>query len=189
MVDERLAPVRRVRLHRRIGEWAEGVYGSRVGEHAAELAVHFERGQDYQRAVQYLTQAADNAMRRQAPHEAVSLLSKGLTLLKTLPDTLERTHYELALLVTIGVPLLMTKGYAAQEVERTYARARELCQQVGESPQILPALAGLFRFYFVRAEIQTARALAEQVLRLAQHTSDHGVLSSRSQSARRPLPL
>jgi DNA-binding winged helix-turn-helix (wHTH) protein/predicted ATPase len=173
---ERLAAVRRIHLHRRIGDWKAGAYGTRVREVAAELAIHFERGQDYERAVQYLTQAADNAMRRQAPHEAVALLSRGLTLLKALPDTIERTHHELALLVTLGIPLLMTKGYAAREVERTYARARELCQQVGESPQILPALAGLFRFYFVRAEFQTARALAEQVLRLAQHTSDHVVL-------------
>jgi predicted ATPase len=66
----------------------------------------------------------------------------------------------------------MTKGYAAPEVEQTYARARALCQELGESPQLLPALAGLFRFYFVRAEFQTARELGAQVLRLAQRTSD-----------------
>ena len=39
------------------------------------------------RAIEYLTQAADNAMRRQAPHEAVGLLGRSLTLLKTLPDS------------------------------------------------------------------------------------------------------
>jgi predicted ATPase len=66
----------------------------------------------------------------------------------------------------------MTKGYAAEEVERTYARARELCQTLGEQPQLLPALAGLFRFYFVRAEFPTTRALGEQVLRLAEHSGD-----------------
>ena len=95
-----------------------------------------------------------------------------MALLKTLPDSPNRTEHELALLVAIGVPLLMTKGYAAEEVERTYARARELCQQVCESPQLLPAVAGLFRFYFVRADFQTARALGEQVLGLAEHTRD-----------------
>ena len=55
-----------------------------------------------------------------------------------LPDGPDRAQHELALLVTLGVPLLMTKGYASQDVERTYARARELCAAVGESPQ-LPA--------------------------------------------------
>ncbi len=169
---ERLAAARRARLHHRIGEWGEGAFSARVKDPAAELAMHFERGQDYPRAIEYLTQAAANAMRRRAPHEAVVLLGRSLTLLKSLPDSPGRAQDELARLVAIGVPLLMTRGYAAEDVERTYARARELCQQVGESPQLLPALAGLFRFYFVRAEFQTARALAEQILRSAEHTRD-----------------
>ena len=151
MLYDRVAPARKARLHHRIGEWAEAAYGRRISDIAAELAVHFERGQDYPRAIQYLSVAADNAMRRQAPHEAVVLLGRSLTLLKNLPDSPGRAEHELALLVAIGVPLLRTKGYAAKDVERTYARARELCGQIGESPQLLPALAGLFRFYFVRA--------------------------------------
>jgi DNA-binding winged helix-turn-helix (wHTH) protein/predicted ATPase len=169
---ERVAPARRARLHRRLGEWGEGTCGARVKELAAELAMHFERGQDHPRAIEYLTQAADNAMHRQAPHEAVVLLGRGLTLLKNLPDSPGRAQHELALLVAMGVPLLMAQGYAAEDVERTYARARELCRQIGESPQLLPALAGLFRFYLVRADFQTARALGDQILRLAQHTGD-----------------
>jgi len=169
---ERLAAARRARLHHRIGEWGEGAFSARVKDPAAELAMHFERGQDSARAIRYLSQAADNAMRRHAPHEAVALLGRSVTLLRTLPDSPSRAEHELALLVAIGVPLLMTKGYAAADVERTYARARELCQQIGESPQLLPALAGLFRFYFVRADFPTARALGEQVLRLAEHTRD-----------------
>lgn len=169
---ERLAAARRARLHHRIGEWGEGAFSTRLKDPAAELAMHFERGQDYPRAIAYLTQAADNAMRRHAPHEAVVLLGRSLALLKHLPDSPGRAEHELALLVALGVPLLITKGYAADDVERTYARARELCRQIGESPQFLPALAGLFRFYFVRADFPTARLLAEQILRLAEHTRD-----------------
>jgi DNA-binding winged helix-turn-helix (wHTH) protein/predicted ATPase len=170
---ERLAAARRARLHHRIGEWGARALNARGKDPAAELAVHFERGQDHARAIEYLTQAAGNAMGRQAPHEAVALLGRSLALVKNLPDSPARAQHELALLVTVGVPLLMTKGYAAADVEHTYARARELCQQIGEeSPQLLPALAGLFRFYFVRAEFQTARALGEQVLRLAEHTRE-----------------
>jgi predicted ATPase len=122
--------------------------------------------------MQYLWLAADNARRKPAYHETITLLTKSLDSLPTQPDTPERRRQELALLVSLGVPLLMTRGYAAPEVEQVYARARELCQELGESPQLLPALAGLFRFYFVRAEFQTARELAAQVLRLAQRTSD-----------------
>ncbi|MBI3301936.1 MAG: hypothetical protein HYZ72_07650 [Deltaproteobacteria bacterium] len=126
---------------------------------AAELAVHFEQGRDYRRAVQYLQQAGENAIRRSAHVEAVSLLSKGLELLKTLPDTPERTQQELMLQVTLSVPLMMTKGYMAAEVERACARARELCQQVGATPQLFPVLFGLFRVYLLRSELQTAHEL------------------------------
>ena len=66
-------------------------------EIAAELAVHFERGRDTERAIQYLQQAGENAVRRSAYQEAISLLTKGLELLKTLPDTPERVQQELTL--------------------------------------------------------------------------------------------
>jgi predicted ATPase len=184
---ERVATVRRVRLHRRIGEWGEREYGARVSDLAAELAMHFERGHDYARAVQYLWRAAKNARRRHALQEAVALLSKGLEILKMLPDTPERTQQELILRIALGAPLLMTKGYAAPEVEHTYARARELCQQLGESPQLLPALAGLFQFYFVRAELQTARDLGKQLLTLAQRQHDPVFLARAHMSLGLPL--
>ena len=45
---------RRVQLHRRIGEREEAGYGPQARELAAELAMHFERGRDAQRAVRYL---------------------------------------------------------------------------------------------------------------------------------------
>ena len=60
------------------------------------------------------------------------------------------------------------KGFSAAEVERVYARARALCRQVGETPQHFPVLWGLWLFYEVRGELQTARELAEQFLSLAQ---------------------
>lgn len=134
-----------------------------------ELAVHFERGHDYERTMQYLRLAAKNVGQRHALQEAVALLSKRLELLKTLSDTPQRVQQELELRIALDVPLLMTKGYAARDVEHTYTRARELCQQLGESPQLLPTLTGLFQCYFVWAELQTARELGKQRLILMQH--------------------
>ena len=67
-------------------------------------------------------------------------LTKGLELLKTLPDTPERAQQELTLQLALGAALVAVKGYAAPEVEKTYTRARELCQQLGETPQLFPVL-------------------------------------------------
>ncbi|MGH9839161.1 MAG: AAA family ATPase [Blastocatellia bacterium] len=99
---DRLAPVRRARLHRQIGEYGEAAYGERAREIAAELAMHFEQGRDYRRAVKYLTQAAENAVRRTANHEAVALLRRGLDLLKLLPESDERIQQDLRLQIILG---------------------------------------------------------------------------------------
>src|SRR5262249_47465 len=91
-------------------------------------------------------------------------------------DTPERAQQELTLQLAIGVPLIATKGHAAQEVEKAYTQALELCRHVGETPQLFPALFGLRTFYHVRAELQTARKLGQQLLSLAQNVQDPALL-------------
>ena len=163
---------RRVRLHQRIGERLEDAYGKQASEIAAELAMHFEVGRDPGRAVRYLRKAAENALRRSANQEAIIHLNKGLELLKTLPDTPQRAQQELTLLMALGLPLMTTKGYAAPEVESAYTRARELCQQMGEAPQLFSVLGGLRAFYSMRAEFLTAHDLSQQIFGLSQRLQD-----------------
>jgi predicted ATPase len=110
--------------------------------------------------------------------EAVAHLTRGLEVLKTLPDTPERVRQELILQLALGTALFAVKGYTALEVEKTYTRARELCQQVGETPQLFPMLWSLVVFYNNRPEYQTARELAEQLMRLAQSAQDQKLLAS-----------
>jgi DNA-binding winged helix-turn-helix (wHTH) protein/predicted ATPase len=169
---DRTATAHRARLHRRIAERGEAVFGERAGEIAAELAMHFEQGRDYWRAVKYLRQAAENDIRRSANREAVAIARRGLELIELLPDTTERAREELNLLAPMGVALIVTMGYGAAEVERVYARARELCRRIGETPHLFRALWGLERFYSVRGPLPAAREIAEQLLRLADQAQD-----------------
>jgi predicted ATPase len=136
------------------------------------LAHHYTEAGLAAQASPYWQRAGQHAIERSAHVEAISHLTKGLELLMTLPDTAERTQQELTLQTALGGPLLTTKGFAAPEVERVYARAGELCQQVGKTPQCFPVLWGLWLFYEVRGSIQTARELAEQLLALAQRQQD-----------------
>src|SRR5262249_46115184 len=128
----------------------------------------FEQGRDYPRAVRFLQQAAENAGRRFANHETVALSRRALELLKTLPETPERTRQELILRITLGVSLIATDGYAALEVEQNYSRARELCQQQNESPELFAVLWGLWAFYLLREELGTALTMAQQLLGLGE---------------------
>src|SRR5262249_1417976 len=129
-----------------------------------------------EQAIPYWHQAGQRAVERSADLEAISHLTKGLELLKTLPDTPERAQQELTLQITLGSVLIATKGWAAPEVEQAYVRARELCQQLGETTQLFWVLRGLWAFYLVRGALQTARELVEQVLNLAQRVQDPPLL-------------
>jgi DNA-binding winged helix-turn-helix (wHTH) protein/predicted ATPase len=164
----RMSASRRIQLHRRIGEGGEEVYGGRAREIAAELAMHFERASNYKQAAKYLQQAAENDIRRFAYREAVALARRGLELLGRLPETPERAEQELWLHLTLGVPLIATEGYAAPDVGVAYTRARELSQQLGETPEISQVLWGLWTFHTLRGELGTAREIAEEFLRLAE---------------------
>jgi predicted ATPase len=78
----------------------------------------------------------------------------------------------LTLHIALGAALQVTKGHAAPEVEHAYTQARALCQQVGETPELVPVLFGLWRFYVTLLQLHTARELGETLLRLAQHADD-----------------
>jgi class 3 adenylate cyclase/predicted ATPase len=140
------------------------------------LAHHYTAAGLIAQAIPYWQQAGQRAAQRSANVEAIAHLTKGLALLKIIPDTLERTQQELRLQIILGAPLMATKGWAAPEVGKAYTRARELCQQVGETSQLFPVLWGLWVFSLVRAELQTARELGEQLLTLAQSAQDPALL-------------
>src|SRR6266849_2704562 len=166
----------RVELHLRTAERLERGYGERAGEIAGELAVHFEHGRDFERAARYRRQACEHALHQHAYHEAADHATRALESLRTLPDSRERTQQELGLQVTLGAALTATQGYGAPEVARTYARAWKLCAQVGETPQLLPVLRGVGRFYLIRGELQTALDVGIHMLTTAKATQDAALL-------------
>jgi class 3 adenylate cyclase/predicted ATPase len=140
------------------------------------LAHHYTEAGLTAQAIPYWQSAGQKAIQCSANREAIVHLTKGLELLKTLPDTPERAQQELMLQLTLGVPLMITKGWAAPEVEQLLARDRELCRQLGETPQLFPVLRGLHSFYVMRAEYAAARELGEQRLTLAQSAQDPAFL-------------
>jgi class 3 adenylate cyclase/predicted ATPase len=167
---------RRKALHEQTAQAIEQLFHDRLAEHYAELAHHYSRSGNTEKAIEYLQKAGQQAVQRSAYEEAMSHFTTALELLQTLPDTLDRARQELTLQVALGTPLQATKGPAALEAERTYTRARELCRRVGETPQLFPVLRGLWQLYIARAEPQPARELGEHLLRLAQREQNSALL-------------
>ncbi|MBT3271334.1 AAA family ATPase [Candidatus Poribacteria bacterium] len=136
------------------------------------VAHHLTSARRAEEALPYWKSAGNRAVERSANTEAIGHFGKALDLLESLPDGPERAEEELALRVALATPLVTTKGYAAPEVEATYARARELCDQVGDTPQLFRVLWGLWAFYLVRTDLGAAGDLAERCVRLADNARD-----------------
>ena len=119
-------------------------------------------------AVRYWQREGQKAHARAAYAEAISHLTTGLEVLKTLPDTTERTQHELDVLLTLGPAVGLVKGEASPEFEHVYVQAYALCQQLGDTPHLFAVLTGLRSLYMHRGELQTARQYGEQALALAQ---------------------
>ena len=167
---------RRKEFHIQVARGIEQLYRERLEEYYEELAHHYSRSDDVEKAVEYLLKAGEKAKRSSANDAAITHLQLGLNLLGTLLESAERKQRELALQVALGGALMATKGWGAQEVLHTYARAQELCEQVGESPELYPTLYGLYAFYAVRAEHETKAKVAEKLLRVAQSSQDPAFL-------------
>ncbi len=159
---------RRKALHEQTGQAIELLYKENLEEHYTDLAHHYQRSDNTEKAIEYLHLAGQQAVQRSANEEAVTHLTIALELLNTLPETRERDEQELNLQIALGPVVITAKGYTTLEVERAYTRARELCQRIGETPQLFPVLTGLFAFYLIRGKLQLAQELAEQCLSLAQ---------------------
>jgi class 3 adenylate cyclase/predicted ATPase len=163
---------RRREYHHHLAAGMEILYPERLEEYYEEIAHHYSRADAAPKAVEYLFKAGEKAKRRSANAAAISHFRNTLERLPSLPPSAERTQRELIVQISLGAVLQATRGFAAPEVESAYARARALCVEIGETPQLFPALRGLLAFHFVRAEYQTARELGEQLLRLAQRQDD-----------------
>src|SRR5206468_3790451 len=163
-------------LHERTAQAIAALYRASLDDHYSELAHHYTRSGNTEKAVEYLHLAGQQAVQRSAYAEAITHLTTALELLTTLPDTRERTQQELLLHLTLGMPLQAIRGFSSPEVKATFTRAWDLCHQVGETRQLFPVLSGLRTFHHVGGEFRTARELGEQLLGLAQREQDPALL-------------
>jgi class 3 adenylate cyclase/tetratricopeptide (TPR) repeat protein len=146
----------RQRYHQQIAQLLEARFPEVVETQPELVAHHYTEAAQDKAALHHWQRAGQRAIERSTYVEAIAHLRQGLSVLMRLPETPERLQQELDLQVALGPALIATKGQAAPDVERAYARARELCQQVGDTSQLFPALWGSFRSYHNRAELRKA---------------------------------
>ncbi|WP_046869415.1 AAA family ATPase [Microvirga massiliensis] len=169
---ESLLKARRQQLHAHVVQALEDHFPEMVDAEPELLAQHCTEAGLAEQAVDYWQRAGQQALARSAMAEAVAQLTRGLGVLRGLPEGPKRQRRELGLQLALGRASLAAMGFAAPETGRAYARAYELCCELGENSELLPVLYGRWVFHFMRSELVKADEVARELLRLAKERTD-----------------
>lgn len=166
----------RVTHHLRIAEVMDAQFADIASEQPEVLAHHYAGGQAPQRAAQFWLAAGQQSLRRNAHVEAAAHLRSALAAVAQLPDTPQRALAELDVVIVLGTALVAASGFASSEVEAVWTRAQQLCAVVGNVPQQVPALFGLWMFECVRANHPAALELSVTIVQLAEAVQSEDLL-------------
>jgi class 3 adenylate cyclase/tetratricopeptide (TPR) repeat protein len=158
---------RRRAIHERAAAAFEELYAARIEDCLAELANHYGKSGNLAKALDYFERAAEQARARSAYDDAIRNLNAALSLLSATPDTPARAIRELKLCAALGSMLISVRGFFDAELQPILARADELLTQIGESPEILTTLLGLWGVSFARGRLVEALALCIRTDKLA----------------------
>lgn len=169
----KLPPVQKTELHRRLGFWLEQNQ-TQPENVATELALHFERGHEWSKAVTYLKVAAKYALtRRYALHEASQLLRRGLVIWEAhLQDLSARQEDGIDLLLLLALVLQSVAGYSTPELDVIFDRALTLSQHANDTLRTAKSHWGLFSLHYIRMNLDRALHHARQMLAIAEENSN-----------------
>lgn len=163
---ERLPALQRMQWHRQWARVLEAGQGSGTVEGAAALALHFERGEAPLEAAAQHALVAARAMALGAPREALLAARRGLELASGRLGL----GFEQELRSLEAVALSRERAITDAEVAAAFERARALGPADGPGWQ--RTLQGCWWGHFARAEFGPARALAAEMLALAEQRGD-----------------
>ncbi len=161
--------------HQRIAQCIEQAFPETACAQPELVAHHYTEAGLTAQAIPYWQAAGGRALQRYAHVEAANHANRGLELLRTLAPSTQRCRQELALQLMLGHAIGFIHG--PHSPEHIYARARELARQVGSTPELFPALAGIAYAQIVRGNLHEARALSEEFLELARPLRDPALLA------------
>jgi tetratricopeptide (TPR) repeat protein len=171
-----LQPTRRASLSGRVARALLAHYRNEHAGIAGRLAALFETAREFGTSAQYYLEGARHAVGLFAFREALSLAERGLGVLRGMPDGPERRQHELGLQMIRGQALRMMKGWATPEIEAVFARARELCHQLGDAPELFPVLWAITLFHAIQGDLRQGRRRADELLAEAERAGNPAFL-------------
>src|SRR6516225_3340745 len=173
---EALLKSRRKELHYRVARVIDTRFPALKEAHPEVLAQHWTEAGETETATQYFQLAAERTAARGAMSEAAGQYGRALDLLRQTPESSERDHRELALLVGLGTALWGAKSWSHPESFRAFTRSQELAEKLAQTQQLISILFGLWGSTVTRGQVRASQQFAERLLRLAESGKNRGSL-------------
>jgi class 3 adenylate cyclase len=167
---------RRAALHATIADAFEQRFPEIVEAQPETLAHHLTEAGLFEKAEAYWLQAGKKAAMRSANLEAIAHLQRGIEASGHLPDGERKDRLELDFQFALGPCLIATQGPASNKSMATFARARELCERLGDPPEQLQVMFWLTTASVVRGELPLAQETIAALLHLAEARGDRPAL-------------
>lgn len=166
---------RRHELHARVAAVLDKKFADLVERQPELLAYHLTGAADIARAVDQWLKAGQYAAARSAHVEAIGHFERGLAALAVLPERQSRDRMEIELQLARGLSLFTSEGFSSAEAARTYVRARELAEKLGNPRQQFIAVYGLWQSANGNGMIRDCRRLSDRLLQLTARETDVGL--------------
>ena len=156
---------RRALLHRQTGDLMIGHCGDQAPRFATQLAMHFERGRDFARAVEFLIRAGDNAGKLFVYTQACEHFSHALELAERLPEE-NRPSHRMSLYKKRGDAGVL-RGRPA-EAEEDYHALLAIARSAGHAEWECRTLIDLANVHIYTRKPEEMAAYAGRALELAE---------------------
>ena len=158
---------RRRLIHERTAAAIEEMYPHQIEERVAELAYHYSRSANLDKAVSYLMSASHKAHHQSGYDEAIERATTALDLLRQLPQTPARDAREVEMTSFLGQITAAARGFSTPELTALSARLQELVSRVSDPRARYLGLFSQWNVAFSAGNLQRAEELATALLAMA----------------------
>jgi class 3 adenylate cyclase/predicted ATPase len=168
---ETLLLSKRQHLHARTAEALEQSFPDVAESQPELLAHHCEAAGMPARAIAYWQRAAARASTAFNYIEAEHQLARAIALVPQLAEDRQKP-VELDLQMALGKAYRAIRGTGSSHTERTYARVRALCEEIGDLDRLMEAVYGQFMSAFNRPKVHDAGRFAREFAEIGQRGPD-----------------
>jgi tetratricopeptide (TPR) repeat protein len=166
---------RRQQLHERAGQALEAVFVVRLDDHLADLAHHYSRSSNVEKAIEYLRRTGEQMASRSAFRQAVTQLNRALEFVAMLAPGPERDSQEISVRLLLMTPLLAIGFMGDEAIRANFERTSRLCEMNSDSAGSVVSLTFLAVAYFRMGDLHSAKRLVHELLTLVERAPNEAL--------------